>query len=94
MCMVHILYPIYLLKIGYIVEIVAHQALVYDYVNPLGGKGPFFYPCVVLRLSKANKGRCINPKSLPVSFYTQVFFAVVQFKDRMIMDLTVAFCKF
>ena len=42
MCMVHILYPIYLLKIGYIVEIVAHQALVYDYVNPLGGKGPFF----------------------------------------------------
>ena len=44
MCMVHILYPIYLLKIGYIVEIVAHQALVYDYVNPLGGKGPFFLP--------------------------------------------------
>ena len=42
--MVHILYPIYLLKIGYIVDIVAHQALVYDYVNPLGGKGPFFTP--------------------------------------------------
>ena len=39
--MVHILYPIYLLKIGYIVETFAHQALVYDYVNPLGGKGPF-----------------------------------------------------
>ena len=31
-------------KIGYVVEIVAHQALVYDYVNPLGGKGPFFLP--------------------------------------------------
>ena len=44
MCMVHILYPIYLLKIGYIVETFAHQALVYDYVNPLGGKGPFFTP--------------------------------------------------
>ena len=42
---------IYLLKIGYIVEIVEHQALVYDYVNPLGGKGPFFTPVLYCTVS-------------------------------------------